>query len=251
MSIRPSAWPTITGLRVAEIEQFAREYARAGNSRRPGPDPLQLRPAAARRRRHGRPHHLLPARAHRRLALPRRRRVAQHQQGLCLRQGRPRAARPDSARHPHRQHDPTGRGACTANSPARRCRRLYVYNSQPRRRLSGSIASARRASAATTSSPSSTSNSRPTPPTTPTSCSPPRRNWSTSTSTAVTATSTCRPTTLPSHRSAKRSRTPKCSGCSAERWDLKTELFAASDEEVAREMHFPTQAHQWKRVRHH
>ena len=123
-----AAWPASPGLPVADIEQFAHDYAAA--TRQPGADPPELRPAAARRRRHGGAHHHLPARDRRRLAARRRRRAAQHQQALPVRRPLPRTPRPDSARHAHHQHDPARRGAA-GELPGPPVQALYVYNSNP------------------------------------------------------------------------------------------------------------------------
>ena len=64
---RVAAW---TGMTASEVEALAREYA----TTRPAVDPPQLRRAAQRERRHGRPRHRDAARAHRRVEASWRRR---------------------------------------------------------------------------------------------------------------------------------------------------------------------------------
>ena len=145
------------------------------------------------------------ARDHRLLAARRRRCLAQHQQALSVRQRRPRTARSDSAGHAHHQHGAACRGSGwrTARPAGEGAVRLQL---EPRGRCPDQdtrAAGLRREDC----SPSFTSNSRPTPPTTPTSCCRRRRSSNTSISTALTATSTCRRTSRPSHRWARRRRT--------------------------------------------
>ena len=225
----------ITGLPVADIEQFAREYGRSQRTvRRPGADPPELRPAAARRRRHGGAHHHLPARGHRRLAASRRRGAAQHEQGVPVRRQLPRAARPDPAGHAHDQHGAARRGA------ARRAARpagagAVTSTTRTRPRSARTSRACCRGCAARTCSPSSTSSSRPTPPTTPTSCCRRRRNSNTSTSTAATATCTCRRTTRRSPRSGEAKPNTEVFRLLARAMGFEPELFEVSDEELAGE----------------
>ena len=227
---RRSATAATTGLRRREIEALrarVRDDAALGH-------PPQLRPQPPRRRRDGR--------AHRSPACPPWSGPGAHAGGgraaldlghLPGRRGRARAARPRPAGHAHPQHEPArprpdrpdarpagegalrlqlepGRGGARAGEGARGPRARGPVHRRPRavpdrhRRL-------RRHR----------------------SCPPPPRS-STTTSTRPTGTSTSASAARRSRRSARRCRTPRCSGGSPRGWASTTRACARRDEEMAR-----------------
>ena len=175
----------------------------------------------------------LPAR-HRRLAAPRRRGAAQHEQGVPVRRRLPRAAGPDPAGHAHHQHGAARRGAArrAARPAGAGALRLQL---QPGGGLSRIRRACSRGCGAKTCSPSSTSSSRPTPPTTPTSSCRRRRSSNTSTSTAATGTSTCRRTSPAIAPLGEAKPNNEVFRLLAAAMGFEPELFEVSDEELARQ----------------
>ena len=80
-----------------------------------------------------------------------------------------------------------------------------------------------------------TDSSSPTPPTTPTSCCRRPRSSSTTTCTSPTAICTCSRTIRRSRRWARRSPTPRCSGCSRRAWASPRPASATRDEDICRQ----------------
>ena len=139
----PSRVASITGIAEERIRELARAYGRA----KAGVHAHQLRTAAPRRRRDGRPHDRMPPRGDGTLASRGRRRSALDQRELPVQQARARASRSRSLRTAH-QHDPPRRGAHATRRGRRRtagegARRVQLESRRRRARQQRGAARAR------------------------------------------------------------------------------------------------------------